>query len=213
MSSPSDVFEKHYAEYRARLEQLDFDRIAPVLGLLPRGENYSLLFFDRCFTISPSGIWDENRQPPDYATFVILAQYLSRCPAQVHHDTQWAAFKDLKRESHFTNLNYFASDTEQRIVTAFSGKLEALSQAAGCMGGAPGAMKLSYDLVLQFQALPRIGLLLLFNDGDEDFPAYGTVLFWQQAEYYLDPESLAMTSALLTKRLEKQLQAEAASRI
>ena len=57
---------------------------------------------------------------------------------------------------------------------------------------------------MQFQALPRIALLLSFNDGDEDFPPYSTVLFWRQAEYYLDPESLAMTSALLARQLTTQ---------
>jgi hypothetical protein len=210
MNPPSDIFEKHYADYQARLEQLDFERIAPVLGLEPRGEDYVLSLFDRRFTVSRSGIRDDNRQPPDYTSLVILAQYLLRCPTAVHHDTRWAAFKDFKRESQFTNLTYFTSDTERKIVTTFSGKLEALSQAARSIGGVPGALKLSYDLVLQFQALPRIALLLLFNDGDEDFPAYGTVLFWQQAEYYLDPESLAVTSALLSKRLAKQMQVEVA---
>ena len=62
---------------------------------------------------------------------------------------------------------------------------------------------------MQFQALPRIALLLSFNDGDEDFPPYSTVLFWRQAEYYLDPESLAMTSALLAKQLTTRLATEA----
>jgi hypothetical protein len=33
-----DVFEKHHADYRARLANLDFQRIAPILGLEPRGD-------------------------------------------------------------------------------------------------------------------------------------------------------------------------------
>jgi hypothetical protein len=56
-------------------------------------------------------------------------------------------------------------------------------------------------LVVQFKALPRISQLLLFNDSDEDFPGSATGLFQKQAEFYLDPESLAMTSAVLARRL------------
>jgi len=65
-------------------------------------------------------------------------------------------------------------------------------------------MGLSYDLSYEFNALPRIALLLLFNDGDEEFPAKCTVLFQRHAEYYLDPESLAMTGACLAKYLKRQ---------
>jgi len=206
MTPPSDVFDKHYADYQTQLEALDFDRIAPILGLKPQRAGYALSFFNHRFTVAHDGIRNDHQQPPDYATFVILVKYLTRCPAQPHQDTQWAAFKDFKRESHFTNINYFASDTEKKIANTFSGNLEALSHAARRMGGVSVDSTLSYDLAIQFQALPRIALLLLFNDGDEDFTPYGTVLFWRQAEYYLDPESLAVTSALLVKHLTNQLE-------
>jgi hypothetical protein len=56
---------------------------------------------------------------------------------------------------------------------------------------------------MQFNAFPYISLLLLFNDGDDEFPARCSVLFQKQAEFYLDPESLSMTGALLTKNLKK----------
>ena len=31
-------------------------------------------------------------------------------------------------------------------------------------------MELPYDLAIQFKALPKIPLLLLFNDADDEFP-------------------------------------------
>ena len=64
------------------------------------------------------------------------------------------------------------------------------------MGGVPHNMQGTYDLSMELRALPRISLLLLFNDGDRDSPAQCTVLFQKHAELYLDPESLAMTGAL-----------------
>lgn len=44
--------------------------------------------------------------------------------------------------------------------------------------------------------------IMIFNDGDMDFPAYATVLFQRHAEYYLDPERLAVTSAVLASKLK-----------
>jgi hypothetical protein len=54
---------------------------------------------------------------------------------------------------------------------------------------------------VSFAVLPRLSLLLLLNDADDNFPFDGKVLFQRQGEYYLDPESLAMTSGLLAKKL------------
>jgi len=58
---------------------------------------------------------------------------------------------------------------------------------------------------MQLDALPRISLLLLYNDCDEEFPAQCTVLFQKHAEFYLDPESLVMTSAGLAKQLAQTI--------
>jgi len=38
VTPPSDVFEKHHADYRARLATRDFQRIAPLLGLVPQND-------------------------------------------------------------------------------------------------------------------------------------------------------------------------------
>ncbi len=63
-------------------------------------------------------------------------------------------------------------------------------------------MDVAYDLSYRFEALPRLSLLLLFNDADEDFPAKCMVLFEKHAEEYLDLESLAMTGAILVRNLK-----------
>jgi hypothetical protein len=64
-------------------------------------------------------------------------------------------------------------------------------------------MEMPYDLSVQFQALPRISLLLLFNDGDGESPARCTVLFQKHTECFMDPESLAMSGASLARRLRR----------
>ena len=63
-------------------------------------------------------------------------------------------------------------------------------------------MDLSYDFAMEFRLLPKIEILLLFNDRDDEFPATCSMLFQRQAEHYLDPESLIMTAISFTKRLK-----------
>jgi hypothetical protein len=62
---------------------------------------------------------------------------------------------------------------------------------------------------MQFNALPRVPVLLLFNDADDEFPAHCSLLFEGRAEKYLDAECLAILGMLLSvylrKRAEKDL--------
>jgi hypothetical protein len=209
MAQTSDVFEKHYRNYLGQIADLDLASVAPILGLESRGDQFTVPFFGQAVLISREGFVDDSGAAPSYGVCVILAKYLLCCPAHIRRDETWCAFRDFKQASHFTNVNYFISDTEKALVSAFAGNAESLLKAASTLGGRREEGLFSYDLVMRLTVLPRISLLLLFNAGDDDFPDYGTVLFQKQAEYYLDPESLAMTSATLTSRLKKAVTSHA----
>ncbi len=204
MVKSSDVFEKNYQEYCAQMEKIDFRSIENELGIVHDGDKMFIPFFNNRYLVSNNRIVDESGNRPDYMISVILAKYILLCPDQPHYDKKWVSFKDFKKASHFTNVNYFSSDTERAIEKHFSGKLNELKKACEELDGSHREMEISYDLSMQFNALPRVSLLLLFNDSDEEFPAKCTVLFQKHAEYYLDPESLAMTSAGLAKNLKLQ---------
>lgn len=201
MHQHSEIFEKNYMEYCAQIAKLNFISLKEKLGIKQDGNQMIIPFFNNDYIVSKEGILDESGTKPDYMICVILSKYLLLCPESLHYDTDWVSFKDFKKTSHFLNVNYFASDTEKPIVQHFSGRLDALLMACEKFGGLPFDINISYDLTMRFDALPRISLLLLFNDSDEEFPAHCSVLFQKQAEYYLDPESLAMTSAFLAKSL------------
>ena len=204
MVESSDVFEKNCQEYCAQLAKIDFESIKNELGIIHDGDRMFIPFFNNRYVVSNNGILDESGNRPAYMIFVILAKYMLLCPNRSYDDKAWVSFKDFKRTSHFTNVNYFSSDTERAIERIFSGKLDKLKKACAELDGSPHEMEISYDLSMQFNALPRISLLLLFNDGDEEFPAKCTVLFQKHAEYYLDPESLAMASACLARELKRK---------
>ena len=72
------------------------------------------------------------------------------------------------------------------------------------MSGQPAKTEISADLVMKLDALPRVPVLLVFNDQDEDFPAQCSLLFERRAEKYLDMECLAMTGWALCERLKQR---------
>jgi hypothetical protein len=205
MLQERDIFNTHYDDYCKQIGAMDFPSIAEILGVEHSDNQLRIRFFCQDYYISKNAIVDASGTRPDYGICVILAKYILLCPKRIHQDEQWVSFKDFKKISHFTNINFFTSDTERVITNHFSGRLDALAHAGSEIGGIRHESGLSYDLSMRFEALPRISLLLLFNEADDEFPAHGTVLFQKHAEFYLDPESLVMTSAALAKRLTRAL--------
>jgi hypothetical protein len=62
-------------------------------------------------------------------------------------------------------------------------------------------MDIACDLCRCFYPLPKMPLLLVFNDADDDFPASASLLFEKRASTYLDAESQAILGHALTDRL------------
>jgi len=201
MPEKSAIFKKHYEDYLEQIRGVDKKLLKERLGVHLEGNDICLPFFQTQYRISNQGIEDESGSRPPYGICVILAKYILLCPDQDYNDPQWVSFRDFKRSSHFTNVNFFTSDTEQAIVKSFSQKPESLSKACVKIGGTDLGQEMPYDLAYEIPMLPRINQLLLFNAADEEFPAQCKVLFEKHSEFYLDPESLAMTGAALANRL------------
>ena len=63
-----------------------------------------------------------------------------------------------------------------------------------------------HDVSMGFNFLPRIPLLLLFNDKDDEFPASCSLLFERRSENYLDAECLAMAGRVLFDEIKKDIE-------
>ncbi len=197
------VFETHYEEYCRQITELDFLSIKDILGIEIRGQEAIVAFLGEEYIVSNKGIADKFGNRPDYMICVILAKYLLLCPDAPVVNKEWSALKDFHKVSQFTNLNVFTSDAEQPIIKSFSGRIDALAEASKKVGGKPCRLDISYDFTMEFSILPKINILLLFNDTDDEFPAACSVLFQKQAEDYLDPESLIMSAVAFTRQLKK----------
>ena len=201
MTSKTSVFEKTYKDYIAQVAEIDFKPIEQKLGVHAEGNDVTIPLFGRPHKISENGITDPSGNQPSLDICVICCKYLLLCPDVYPTKKEWVSFRDLKDSGPLTT--YFANDVERAIATCFAGRLEGLKEASKTLEGYPPDIEVNYDLSMQFDALPRVPVMLLFNDADDEFPAKSSVLFERRAEKYLDAECLAMVGRLLFTYLKK----------
>ena len=91
----------------------------------------------------------------------------------------------------------------RRINQAFAGAQSELEKACGKLGGAPVTDGHNADLAYKFIPLPKMPLLLLFWDEDEEegFDSQTKVLFDECALEYLDLEGLTFVAEKLAENL------------
>lgn len=205
MNTAVNVYESTYRDYLARLGRIDSGFLEQSLGVKVQGKEAVIPLFGRHYRVSKDGITNPEGNAPRFDICVILCKYLLLCPDKAPKETEWVSFRNLKDSGPLTT--YFANDVERAIAAHFAGKLEKLQASCRQLGGYPPRMQAAYDLSMQFDALPRIPVILLFNDTDDDqgiiWPASCSLLFERRAESYLDPECLAMTGSLLYSWLKK----------
>jgi hypothetical protein len=195
------VYEQTYNDYLSRIAGIDLKFVADKLDLQTSGENIMIPFFDKTYRVSAEGIADPTGRQPHLSVSVILCKYLLMCPMIVPLGGNWMSFKDFKDAAPL--IQSFFNTVTLPIADSFSGRLAGLEIAAENIGGYPPADDFPYDLSLQFDALSKVPLLLLYNDKDEEFSAQCSVLFEKRVEKLLDMECLAMVGVLFCEHLKK----------
>jgi hypothetical protein len=206
MIPENSVYEKTYRHYIARIAGIDLESIDRKLGVEVEGNEIIIPLFGKSYRASGSGITDPSGKRPSLDICVICCKYLLMCPDVYPVKKEWVSYRGLKDSGPLTV--YFANDVERAISGLFSGRIENLRQAGENLRGYPPDIEVSYDLSMQFDALPKVPVILLFNDKDDEFPAKSSVLFERRAEDYLDPECLAMVGRLLFTYLKKSVKYE-----
>jgi len=195
----SDVFDRIYRDYLQRISDLDFVAIQGRLGLRLSGGELAVPFFGFPYRISRKGIEDEHGNKPGHDICVVLSKYLLMSPELEPPQSPWVTYKDFKDAAPF--VDGFTNNVEKKISREFSGRPSSLRAACRSVNGRPAQIGTSHDLCMEFEALPKVPVLLLFNDADEEFPAQCTLLFEKRAEKYLDMECLAIVAMVLARWL------------
>ena len=184
------VYDQTYKDYLSRIAELDFPFIADKLGMKIDGHQVVIPFFGKLYRLSAKGITDSSNRQPHLSVSVILCKHLLMCPMIEPLGGNWMSYKDFKDAAPL--IQAFYNTVTQPIAEIFSSRLAELETAGKKIGGCPPAVEYPYDLAMQFDALPKVPMLLLFNDKDDEFPAQCSVLFEKRAEKFLDMECLAM---------------------
>jgi len=201
MTSKDSVFEKTYKNYIAQVAGIDLKSIEQKLGVEVERNEVTIPLFGKPHKVSESGITDPSGKQPSLDICVICCKYLLLCPDVYPIKKEWVSFRGLKDSGPLTT--YFANDVERAISDYFSGRLDDMKKACKTLDGYSPNIEVTYDLSMQFDALPQVPVILLFNDADDEFPAKSSVLFERRAERYLDAECLAMVGRLLFTYLKK----------
>ena len=201
MTEQADIFNKTYDHYIGKIAKLDFAAIAANLGVKTDGDIVTIPFFNTPYQVTRKGVMTPDGKPASFGVGVVLCNYLIQCPTCDPRDDEWFSYKDFKNAAPLVGT--FANTVEGLIAENFSGRLADLERSGRILGGIEPATTFPYDLNLLIQALPRIPMLLLFNDADDEFPADCKVLFEKRAESYLDMECVAIIGMLLAEFLRR----------
>lgn len=200
MRNVENVFSRSYRHYVDRLGTLCLPSLADRLGGRMGDGRMRLVMYGDEYAVSADGIRDSGGGRPAYEICVILSRYLLMCPDDAPAGADWVHFRDFKDSGPLRV--YFANDVEGAIARCFTNRPDDLKRAARRLGGSPAPVDVACDLAIRFAALPRIPVVMLYNDVDAEFAASCSLLFESRAQIYLDPECVAMLGRQLFARLE-----------
>jgi len=196
----SPVFEQTYTRYLSEIGSIDYLAKAEMLGVEKQGESLVIPLYNRKYRVSAGGITAGEGEIVPPAVRVILSRYVLHCREVVDslEDDPYKTFRDFRDSSPL--ISYFTANTNKTLESTFAGRLPEFAKASRKLGGIQQE-NASYDCSFLFHALPRIPVVINFNDTDDLFPASCSVLYRASAERFLDMECLAMTGTLLAGRL------------
>jgi hypothetical protein len=195
----SSVFEQTYQHYLAQISSIDYLARADLLGAERDGEALIIPLYDRFYSVSGTAIEGRDGTTATDAVRVILGKYVLSCPDELPAPSQsWVTYREFADAAPL--VSYFTSNTNKNIEIHFSGRVDLFEQRCSQLG-ASLEENTTYDVSARFLALPRIPVVVNFNDADEMFPAVCSILYRKSAHQFLDMECLAMTGTLLAGKL------------
>jgi hypothetical protein len=201
MTARAPIFDTILSDYLARVACLDkIEHRCHALGITWEKGRYRVPFFNRKYTLTADTVSDDAGRVPHHAISVVLCQYLLLYSDLVVADDSLVTYKDFRDAGPY--VGGFKNTAEMPIARHFSNDMQRLERHCRRLGGRLFDTDVACQMAMQFAALPRVPVFLLFHDADEEFPAQCTLLFRKDAAFYLDMECLAMVASSLAFRLQ-----------
>lgn len=190
------VFDKKLAACLSEIKTLDIFKNLESIGAARHNQSWILDFFDRQIAFDGNDFVDMNGDGMTTAVKVALCNYLMKCPREKGIvSNRMVTFREFSNAGPL--FSRFSENTGKIISTTFSGQLDQLKSRCQSIGATLLETE-SYDLSVRFQALKEIPIFLNFNDADDMMLANAVFLFHDDAETYLDLDSLALLCTYLT---------------
>lgn len=156
---------------------------------------------EKYFVTYPDGdvkIANEITEAP-IITAILLLHYLAQASG-MELSKNWISFKELQGGSIY--IEPFTHRAVIPFVKNFGGRIKEFGPAAEKLGGEQAEHG---DIAYIIPALPRVPLLYILWEGDEEFPPNGTILFDNFANAFLPTEDYAFLGGMTVAALVNQL--------
>ena len=202
MNKDQEPLERRSDELREDLFQRDVNQLAQLTGTTLRtedGENiFEFLYWDKPVHLSSKDYLardpeSQNSLPPIHQAMILYYFHSSRGSTQ---PGKWISFSELA-DGQFYNAA-FQGYTSKALLQHFSDDYSAFQQANHNLCGE----KTSFgDGAYRYLILPKVALLLVHWQGDEEFPPSYKILFEDIVDYHLPTDACAILASMLTGKL------------
>ena len=161
---------------------------------------FSLLLWGNEVSLSYPGFSAQDRRTGNLLSqmdLVLLLYYFNTSDGTAK-TWRWISFSELPDGKFYNQA--FQGYTGQRLALSFRDDMATFEHAATSLGGTPFPLG---SASFTFKVLPLISLLVVFWQGDEDFPSSFQILFDASSGHYLPTDAYAIIGSMLTSRLIK----------
>ena len=189
---------------KEKIRNHDFEAISPGLGVayaVDDGvEALEIPYFGRAVTMRHNGIVSNNDEKFDPWDEVLLYNYIFFSGSKPLTGN-WVGLESFPNS--LPKRVALEGGCHRRINQVFAGARSELEEVCRKLGGIPVADGHNADLAYRFEPLPKMPLLLLFwdEDNEEGFDSQTKVLFDESALEYLDLEGLTFVAEKLAQNL------------
>jgi len=159
-------------------------------------EAIDVRFLDGLYRVSRVGVSSLRGDVPSASVKILLLIYLTRATG-IPESGVWISYRDLP--STVSKSKSF-EEASARVAQAFAGDPDRLDLVVRTLGGR-SVDSASADRAFRIEVLPRVSVLLLFWDEEEEFPARVSILLDRVVLDYLDQEAIVFMAEALAARL------------
>ncbi|MFC2054055.1 DUF3786 domain-containing protein [Chloroflexota bacterium] len=162
-----------------------------------KGEFSLLLWGNEVCLSYPDFITQDRRtgNPLSQMDLVLLLYYFNTSDGTAKTG-RWISFSELPDGKFYNQA--FQGYTGQRLARSFRDDMAAFEHASTSLDGTPFPLG---SASFSFKVLPLVSLLVVFWQGDEDFPSSLQILFDASASHYLPTDAYAIIGSMLASRL------------